>query len=247
MRNIWTIASREFKLYYNTPLAFAIALIVLAPVGIIFAINILGDVSSPYGVPQAPDTRMVTGPLAFLLLLATPAVTMRLVADEVRMGTMELLLTGPLQDWELVLGKWLGSFLFLLSIIAVTLIFPLVLNNLVKPGIDQVQMMSGYLGIILVTAAFLGIGVGISAMFSNQFAAFFTTLAILVVLWWLIGAPASVLVSGGDLFKYFDMSGHFYNSFMEGAISLSDIIYYVSLTALGLFAGTMAVEFRRWR
>jgi ABC-2 type transport system permease protein len=244
---MWVIANREYKLYFNTPLAYAIALIVLAPVGIIFALNLLVGVSNPYGVVQAPDIGIIVGPMAFLLLLATPALTMRLIADEVRMGTMELLLTAPVRDWELVVGKWLGSFLFVLTIIAISLIFPIILNGLVKPGIDQIKMMAGYLGVILLAATFLGIGVGISSMFSNQFAAFFITLVILVILWWLIGAPANILPTSGEIFSYLDLSGHFYDSFAQGAANLSDIVYCLSLTALGLFLGTLSVEFRRWR
>ncbi len=84
-------------------------------------------------------------------------------------------------------------------------------------------------------------------MFSNQVAAFFATLIAFVVLWWLIGFPAEVLPSGGDVFRYLDMKAHFYNSLNIGVINLSDLIYYFSLIALGLFTGTAAVETRRWR
>jgi ABC-2 type transport system permease protein len=108
-------------------------------------------------------------------------------------------------------------------------------------------MLSGYLGIILISAAFLSIGVSVSAMFSNQFAAFFTSMGVLVVMWWLIGAPASYLAQGGEIFSYLDMNVRFYNSMLEGVINLSDLVYFVSITALGLFIGTVAVESRRWR
>jgi ABC-2 type transport system permease protein len=248
MRNIWTIAKREYKLYFSSPIAYAVAFLILSIVGLIFALtfmSILSDPTMAYG--SAPDSRVVTNPIAFLLLLATPALTMRLLADEVRMGTMELLLTAPVRDWELVTGKWLGSFLFVLTLFAVSLIFPFILNFVVSPGIDQVLMLSGYLGMILLAGAFLGIGTGISALFSNQIAAFFTTIAIFTVLWWLIGAPASFMQSGGDVFRYLDMSAHFYENMNQGVITPGDIVYYISLTALGLFVGTTAVEFRRWR
>ena len=172
---------------------------------------------------------------------------MRLIADEIRMGTMELLMTAPLRDFELVIGKWLGAFLFILVLIGISLIFPLMLNQLVKPGIDQMQMISGYLGVILAAAALLGIGVGISALFENQIAAFFTTLVIFVILWWLIGAPANILPTGGEIFAYLDMSSQVYNNFNEGVIKLSNVVYFLSLTALGLFIGSTAVEVRRWR
>ena len=247
MRNIWTIAKREFNNYFSSPVAYAVAFLFLSIIGIIFVLNLMALSSNPYGYADAPDVSMITGPMAFMLMLATPALTMRLLADEVRMGTMELLLTAPLRDYELVVGKWLGAFLFNLVMIGVSLIFPIMLNQMVKPGIDQMQMIAAYLGVILAAAALLGMGVGISAIFSNQIAAFFTTLVLFVVLWWLIGAPANILPSGGGVFSYLDMSSQLYNNFNEGIIKLSSIVYFLSLTGLGLFVGSTAVEIRRWR
>jgi ABC-2 type transport system permease protein len=172
---------------------------------------------------------------------------MRLISDEARTGTLELLLTAPIRDWELVTGKWLGSFLFMLTTIAFTLVFPIMINGMTSPGIDLINTVSSYAGIILVAAAFLGIGVGISAVFTNQFAAFFTTLGILVIMWFLIGAPANILPVGGEVFAYLDMNSHFYGGFNIGDVQLSDIIYYVSVTAFGLFIANIAVEYRRWQ
>lgn len=247
MQNIWTIARREYKVYFSSPLAYIVSLMILIVLGILFALNIISfslNAAQAYG--SAPDIGMVTGPFVFMLVLSLPALTMRLIAEEHRMGTMELLLTAPLRDWELVVGKWLGSFLFMLTLIAFTLIFPIILNMMVTPGIDQGLMMSAYLGVILISAAFLGIGVGISAMFSNQFAAFFATLITFVVLWWMIGFPADVLPAGAEVFRYLDMKTHFYNSLNMGVINLSDLVYFLSLTALGLFSGSLAIESRRW-
>jgi ABC-2 type transport system permease protein len=99
---------------------------------------------------------------------------------------------------------------------------------------------------ILVIAAFLGIGVGISAIFTNQFAAFFTTFGVLLIMWVLVGAPASLLPAGSELLTYLDMSSHF-SGFNQGNVNLTDIIYYVSITALGLFTGNIAVDYRRWK
>jgi gliding motility-associated transport system permease protein len=247
MRNIWTIAKREYKIYFSSPLAYIVMLIILSVVGVIFALNIINLTSNPFGLNQAPDISVVTGPMAFMLVFSTPALTMRLLADEQRMGTLELMLTAPVRDWELVVGKWLGSFLFVLTTIAITLIFPFLLNGMITPGIDQQLMLSGYLGIILVSAAFLAIGVSISAMFSNQFAAFFLSMGLLVILWFLIGIPGQIFFTGGEIFNYLNMNDRFYNSLNQGIINLSDIVYFLSVTALGLFLGSMAIEVRRWR
>ena len=247
MLNIWTIAKREFNNYFSSPVAYTVAFLVLTIIGIVFVLNIISYSNNSIGITNAPDSRIITGPMAFMLMLSIPALTMRLIADEIRMGTMELLMTAPLRDFELVIGKWLGAFLFILVLIGISLVFPLMLNQLVKPGIDQMQMISGYLGVILAAAALLGIGVGISALFENQIAAFFSTLVLFVILWWLIGAPATILPSGGEIFAYFDMSSQVYNNFNEGVIKLSNVVYFLSLTSLGLFIGTTAVEIRRWR
>ncbi len=247
MRNIWTIAKREYKIYFSSPLAYIVMLIMFGVIGIIFALNIINLTSNPFGLNQAPDISVVTGPMAFMLVFSAPALTMRLLADEQRMGTLELMLTAPVRDWELVVGKWFGSFLFILTIIAITIVFPFALNTMVTPGIDQQLMLSSYLGIILVAASFLAIGVSISAMFSNQFAAFFLTMGLLVILWFLIGIPAQIFSTGGEIFGYLNMSDRFYNSLSQGIINLSDIVYFLSVTAFGLFIGGVAIETRRWR
>lgn len=248
MRNIWTIARREYKHYFISPTAYVIAFTILVVVGIIFALNVW-QASQPIVMysPYVPDATIVTGPMIFMLLFSIPAVTMRLLADEQRMGTMELLLTAPLRDWELVTGKWLGAFLFVSTIIAASLIFPLTLHLLTEPGLDLGLVFTNYLGVILVAAALLGIGVGISSLFSNQIAAFFATLVTLVVLWFLVGAPGSIVPRFAEFFRYIDIREHFYNSMAMGTINLSDIVFLLSLLALGLFMGSMVVEIRRWR
>jgi ABC-2 type transport system permease protein len=195
----------------------------------------------------APGVDMLMGPMVTLFLFGTPAITMRLLAEEQRMGTIELLLTAPVRDFELVVGKWLGGWMFLLTIIAVTLIFPIVLNTIVEPGIDQGPLVTNYLGILLISAALVAIGVAISALFSNQIAAFFTTLGVLLLLW-LISLPSQAVgVTGGNLLSYLDISEHFYPTLYRGVIDLSDIVYLLSLTAVALFLGSVVVEMRRWR
>lgn len=243
MRNIWTIAQREFRLYFSTPIAYMVAFMILLVLGFIFYANLSAAMVQGF----APGMDAVLNPLVTLMLFGVPAITMRLIADEQRMGTIELLLTAPVRDYELVVGKWLGGFLFLLTLIAVTLIFPFVLNKLVDPGIDQGPLLTGYLGLILLSAALVAIGVAVSALFSNQIAAFFATLGILLVLW-LIGLPAQAAGPvGGGLLDYLDFSNHFYETLYRGVIDLADIVYYLSVTALALFLGTMVIEIRRWR
>jgi ABC-2 type transport system permease protein len=249
MHNIWTIARREYKHYFISPIAYIVALAVLLIVGVYFVIVLyyVSNQAVTYGATP-PDITIVIGPMATIFLFATPALTMRLLADEQRMGTLELMLTAPVRDGELVIGKWLGAFLFTLTIIAITLVFPIVLNKLTSPGIDQGIMIASYLAIILLVASYLALGTAMSSFFSNQFAAFFATLALLLIFWWLIRLPTYIISSGffNTLFTYLDLNGRF-NSMLSGTIALSDVIYPLSLTALGLLLGTVAVEIRRWR
>jgi len=245
MSIIWTIAVREYKRYFASPAAYLIAFMILLVIGIFFYLTLQIALEQRAFVPGV-DT--VLGVLPTLLMLATPVVTARTIAEEGKLGTIELLLTSPVRDWELVIGKWLGSFMFMLTIVIVTIIYPIILHQLVDPGIDQGPLITGYLGLALMLAAMLAIGVFVSSLFTSQIAAFATTLGILIVLWWVINPIAQTIgVTGGyELIQYLDIRQHYFTNFLYGVIDLRDVTYYLGLTALGLFLGTLSVEVRRW-
>lgn len=248
MRNIWTIAKREYDHYFISPIAYVVAVALLFLVGGYFALMLMaanqgGSMGGGY-VPQIPDINNLLG---FLLLLSIPALTMRVLADETRTGTIELLLTAPVRDFELVAGKWLGSFMFVLTLILVTVLYPIILNSQVSPGLDWKLLLSSYLALILLSGALIALGVGISAIFSNQVTAFITTFGLFIFLWWLVGVPANLLPVGGDFFNYMVINSHFGSALNQGRIYLYDIVYFISLIAVGLFTGTVAIEIRRWK
>jgi len=243
MRNIWTIARREYRLYFGTPMAYLVAFLYLLVLGLIFHTTLVQALFQQF----TPGVEIVINPMVTLILFVTPAITMRLLAAEQSSGTIELLLTAPVRDWELVIGKWLGGFLFMLTLLAATWIYPIILHRLVEPGIEQGTMISGYLGLALMVSSLIAIGVAVSSLFTNQNAAFFATLGIFL-LFWLIGIPAQASGAGGSaLLGYLDIRSHFFNSFYRGLIDLSDVLYYLSLTTLALFLGSVSVETRRWR
>lgn len=243
MRNIFTIANKEFKLFFISPVAYAIAFMVFLVMGILFYINVLGAAANQY----APGIQVVVGPLATILLFTTPGITMRSLAEEQKNGTLETLLTAPVRDFEIVVGKWLGTMYFMILILAVTWVYPLILNQLVSPGIDQGSLIAAYLGMVLMIGAFIAIGVAASSLFSNQIAAFFATLGILLVLW-LIGSTSTMIAgTTSQILGYLDMSMHYYETFYQGVIELKDVIYYLSVISLALFLGSLSVETRRWR
>ncbi len=247
MRTIWTIAKREYDNYFNSPLAYVVAFAILLPLGIYFALILWVTAQQSFMGGGAPEATPINWLFVFLMIFLSPALTMRSLSDEARMGTLELMLTAPVRDFELVAGKWLGAMLFVLSLALVTLIYPIILNNFVTPSIDWMVILSSYIGMILVVSALLAIGVGVSAVFTNQFAAFFTTLGLFFFLWFMISLPASYLQESGEVLNYLSLSNHFSQSMNIGTINLGDIAYYLSLTVLGLFVGTTAIEIRRWR
>ena len=245
MRNIWTIAKREYKAYFSSLTAYLFAFIMLLVVGFFTTENIIYSMNM-FGQVPPPDVQVVIGPVVFLLVIVCPAFTMRLLSEEQRLGTIELLLTAPVRDAELVVGKWLGSFLMVLTLIAITLIYPMALNVMTSPGIDQGLMISGYLGLLLVSAVFLSIGVAVSSLFSNQIASFIVTLGVVIVLWWIFGIISQV-GGGNPVVSFLDLASHFYNDLMQGVISLRGVVYALCLTAGFLTLGTVSVETRRWR
>lgn len=243
MRNIFTIAFKELKLFFISPIAYVVSFAIFIIMGILFYANV---VAAAYQ-QAAPTIQVVVGPLATIMLFTAPAITMRSLADEQKSGTLETLLTAPVRDWEVVIGKWLGAMIFALIVIAVTWVYPIILNNIVSPGIDQGLLITNYLGLLLMVGSFLAIGVAASSLFSNQIAAFFATFGILLALW-MSGYPASAMGNaGGSIFSYLDMSGHFYDAFYIGVITLKDVVYFLSVIILALFLGSVSVETRRWR
>ncbi|MCX6072455.1 MAG: ABC transporter permease subunit [Chloroflexi bacterium] len=243
MRNVWIIASREFRQYFISPIAYALATMLYLILGGIFFINVYFGLETGQ---ITPDGRIVIGAMVTILLFATPAITMRLLADEYRMGTMELLLTAPVRDWELVVGKWLGAFGFMSVVLAVTWVYPLILHRMTSPGIDQGTLVAAYVGLLLMVAAMLAIGVFISALFRSPVAAFFVSLGVMLALW-IVGSLASSSGTMGQLAGYLSFVDHYYNNFYLGVLDLGDAVYFLSLTALALFLGAQVVEARRWR
>ncbi len=245
MRNIWTIVKREINLYFVSPIAYVVAFAFLLVMGLVFFI-IVNFALQGGGAPTPAD--LMNNFFAMVLLLAASAVlTMRLFADEQRSGTMELLLTAPVREWELVLGKWLAALVFMVLLLAATVIYAVILNHYTNPGIDVGAAWASYLGLLLMVAAMLAVGVFASTLFSNQIASFFVTLVLLLALW-LIQYPFQ---DKTDAFSKFmanlSIYKHYSDNFTNGVIALADIAFFVSVVALFLFLATRMIESRRWR
>jgi ABC-2 type transport system permease protein len=255
MRNIGIIAWKEFRQYFGSPIAYFLGVVIFLFLGVIFALDLVQTLSNTYSAQELQGT-VVLGPLLTLLLFATPAITMRLLAEENGAGTLELLLTAPVRDAELVIGKWCGAALFSIVILALTWVYPIFLQAITKPnGIDQGPLVSAYIILFLLVGALLAVGVGISSLFNNATAAFFASLVVSLGLWisQLITNTLSYMGSmggtslWGTVLQYMDFTSHFYNTAYAGRLDLKDIIYYISIIVLSLFFAIRVIESKRWR
>lgn len=240
MQNIWTIARQELKHIFAGPIAYTVAFMVLFILGLIFSVNLVAAIYQQY----APSIEIVTGPLITLFLFTIPVMTMRTIGEEQRTGTLELLLTAPIRNWELITGKWLGNFLFYIIIILATIVYPLILNQIISPGLDNGLVFSNYLGLLLLAGAMTAIGVGISTLISNQIGAFFVTVTVFLFLW-MISYPIQATGATNSFLNYIDLSENIYPTFFQGIIELKNIVYLLSLTIMSLCIGSASIQAKR--
>lgn len=235
MKKTTAIALKEFKSYLASPMAYVVTAIFLAATGAVFSIS--------------PSTYMETsingflGAGGILLLLFTPLLTMRLLAEERKMGTTELLLTAPVRDSEVILGKFLGGVGILTAMLVLTLYYPILLFLFGDPDIGPIA--TGYLGLLLLGYTALAIGLFASSLTSNQIVAAVVGGGILLTLWF-VGMSASFLPQAlGKVINYLSLS-YYFPDFMRGVIDTRGIVYYLSVTALFLFLGIRSLENSRW-
>lgn len=235
MRNTLTITAKEFKSYLTSPMAYIIIGIFLALSGFLF-----GNSSATYSETSIRGFLEI-GSLLLLLLIAV--LTMRLLAEEKKLGTIELLLTAPVRDSEIILGKFFGSLGIIMVMLVLTFYYPILLMVFGSPDIGPI--VAGYLGLFLLSCASLAIGIFASSLTSNQIVAAVVTGGILFGLWFL-GSLADYLPSAmGDVIGYFSLSSYF-PDFMTGIIDTRGVIYYLSVTALFLFLAIRSLENSRW-
>jgi ABC-2 type transport system permease protein len=244
MRNAWTIAKREFNMYFASPVAYVVAFGILLVLGFwFFFFNFIAAAQ----MGQPPDATMTLRLFITLGFFFIPAVTMRLMSEEQRTGTLELLLTAPLREWELVLGKWLAALGFVSLLISLTVVYPLILNRYMTPGVDKGVLAAAYLGLWLIMGSMLAMGVFVSSLFANQIAAFFGIMALEILMWAIGGAADYAPAWLAEFLRQLDVSDRFYSNFHSGVVVLADLVYFASVIIFFLFLATRVVESRRWR
>lgn len=237
MRTIRAVAFKEIQIYFSSPVAYIVALIFMALSGFFF----VRDLGNPF--PEASLSNFFQG-ATFLLIPLAPALTMRLLAEEQKLGTIELLLTSPVRDWEVILGKYLASFVFLLFLLALTSYYVILLLVFATP--DPGPIYSGYIGLILYGMAALAVGILTSTLTSNQIIAAVVGTGILIVLYATSFIGDVVTGVWATIFNQLGFTSHF-NDFDRGIIDSTHIVYFVTVTALFLFLSIRALESRRWR
>jgi|RhiMethySRZTD1v2_1073278.scaffolds.fasta_scaffold21248_2 ABC-2 type transport system permease protein len=258
MRNILAIASKELKSYFSSPIGWILLGFWALLYGYFFVaiLNFFVRQSmqmSQFGQagPQAMNLNqqllrpLVAQNLPILILFLLPAVTMRTYSEERRSGTIELLLTSPLSDFQIIMGKFLGAMSLYAVMLGVTLIhIALLVFYGGRP--EWKPIVTVYLGLLLLGGCFISVGLFISSLTKNQIVAFVATFATFLMLWvitW-IGSFSGPTVD--RLTQYLSIIGHF-DDFGKGVLDTTHLIYYISFITFGLFLTAKSVDSERWR
>ena len=255
MNNVLAIAHKELKSYFASPIAYAVIGFFAILFGWFFVtlLFFFQETAQRAGMGMGgPETvninQMLIAPLfmnvSVILLFTLPLVTMRTYAEEKRSGTIELLLTAPLTDLQIVLGKFAGGMLLYLSMLAVTLIHIAILFAFGNP--EWKPIATGYLGLILMGGCFLSLGLFISSLTRNQIIAGMATFAVFLLFWivnWMSTFSGPTMQ---DVLNYLSITDHM-NDFTRGVLDTKHFVYYLSFIAFSLFLTVRAVDSERWR
>jgi gliding motility-associated transport system permease protein len=243
MRNVCTIYRREFAAYFNSPIAYIFICAILAIMSFFFfAVN-------QFFAQPTPDLRYYFTMLPIAFFIFIPAITMRLWSEEKRQSTIEMLMTLPLNTWEVVVGKFLASYTIVAIYILLTIALPVSLAFVLP--LDGMALVACYLGTLLMAGVFIAIGSWISALTENQVVAFLVASVVCAVVC-LLGIPSVIdwidksLWHGlGKFIGYFGTFFH-YDQFVKGQIGMVGVIYCLSMIGLFLGLNNLAVESRKY-
>lgn len=242
------IAKREFRSYFDSPLAYVVICLSFLALGLMFFIFNGGFWQADR---SSVDRLFEYAPMG-LSSLVVPVVTMRLIAEERRSGTLEMLITLPVRDSDVILGKFMGALGLVLVLVLATLVYPIGMFRFpwVLGPLDTGPVVSGYLGLILFSAAATSLGLLISALADSQAVAFFITFFALAALWFFDNAAQFLISSGtftwlAGVLQYVSFQSRL-SGFWRGLIDLRDIVFFISVTVLCLLVAFRALERRKW-
>ena len=251
----WAVFKKEMRLYFVSPIAYAVFAIFTLISGWffynVFAFYTLVSMQAAFNPMMARDLSVTEGvirPLfqniSVIMLLMMPILTMRLFAEEKKSGTIELLLTYPVRDGEVLVGKYLAALTIFLGMLALTAVYPALV--LWTAGLEWGPLLTGYLGLILQGGAFIAVGILISSLTENQIVAAVATFGTLLIFWVISWAADSAGAAFGRILSHLSLTEHF-ESFAKGVLDTKDVIYYLNLTILSLFLTLRSLEAKRWR
>lgn len=233
MKNFATLLAKETKALFTSPIAYALIAVFLLLMGYTFTAYLF--------ISRTATLIQSIFQASILLLLIVPVITMRLFAEERRNGTLELLLSSPVREIEIVLAKFLASMSVIVAMLALTLSYPITLQILGNP--DWGPVYSGYLGLVLLAGALVAIGLAISALTANQIVAATVSLGIFLLMW-MLDSLGSLLPDPYDIFVVnLSLTAHF-TPFATGALYLSDFGFFSTMILLGLLLSVRALARR---
>jgi ABC-2 type transport system permease protein len=237
MRNIWILGRKEFISYFSSPIAYVAISVFLVIVGLKFFV-----VDSFFDNGEASLRSFFELVPAFFVFYL-PAIAMRLVSEEKRLGTFELLATLPVSDAEIILGKFLGAFGFLVVTLALTLVYPVILLALGAPDLGAI--IGGYVGLLGIGCGFLAIGIMSSSWARSQIVAYIVG-AVISSLFFFIDSILRAFWEGAKpVAEYVSFNTHFAN-FTKGVVDTRDLVFFLTAAALCLVVATFSVNRRRW-
>ena len=238
MRRIALICGKEIGTYLSSPMAYIVSAIFIALSGASFTTYLAQTSYSDTSIRGFLETGQL------LILLFSALLTMRLISEERKLGTWELLLTAPVREYEIVLGKFFSCLLVLAVMLILTLYFPLLLMIFGDP--DTGPILTSYLGLFLLGSASVAIGIFASSLTPNQIVSAVVAGGILFGLWFLGMVGSLIPEPLGEILSYFSLSEHF-PGFVRGVVDTRDLVYYLSVTAVFLFLSVRSIETERWR
>jgi ABC-2 type transport system permease protein len=255
MRNIGIIALREIKTYFTSPIAYVVIFVFLLLVGFFFYSSIwwfnsqsIQMTQNPYYYQQININQMVYSPLfhnmSIILLLMLPLLTMRLFSEEKKTGTDELLFTSPVQIGQIILGKYSAALVVLAAMLGLTGLLSVFTFAFGNP--ELAQILNGYLGLFLMGAAFIAVGVFFSSLTENQIVSAILTFGALLLFWILNWASYSATGIWQGVLNYLSIFQHF-DDMTRGILDTTDVVYYISYAFFGLFLTYSVIQSRRWR
>jgi len=253
LRNVLTLADKELRSYFSSPIAYVIIGLFALLFGYFYYaylyIFIRSSAEMMQGGGRAPNInqQMIASVLqnsAVIILFVMPMITMRTYSEEKRSGTIELLLTSPVTDVQIILGKFFGAMGLYVAMLAVTVLYIAILFWFGNP--EWRPIAAGYLGLLLMGGCFISVGLLISSLTKNQIVAGILTFTVFLMLWIINWIGESSGPTTREILNYLSITEHF-NDFARGVIDTKHLIYYLSFITFGLFLTAKSVDSERWR